>query len=70
VSFVASDPSAVYEQYGDLEGAINRLIDPRVLSGVRTIFGQFDAARAIQMVPGSTLPFLNLLQPEPTRTGN
>ena len=43
VSFVASDPSAVYEQYGDLEGAIARLIDPRVMSGVKTIFGQYDA---------------------------
>ena len=48
VSFVASDPSAVYEQYGDLEGAIARLIDPRVMSGVKTIFGQYDASRAIQ----------------------
>ena len=43
VTFVASDPSAVYEQYGDLEGAIARLIDPRVMSGVKTIFGQYDA---------------------------
>jgi regulator of protease activity HflC (stomatin/prohibitin superfamily) len=48
VSFVAADPSAVYEQYGDLEGAIARLIDPRVMSGVKTIFGQYDASRAIQ----------------------
>ena len=48
VSFVASDPSAVYEQYGDLDGAIARLIDPRVMSGVKTIFGQYDASRAIQ----------------------
>ena len=40
---MASDPSAVYEQYGDLEGAIARLIDPRVMSGVKTIFGQYDA---------------------------
>jgi regulator of protease activity HflC (stomatin/prohibitin superfamily) len=48
VTFVVSDASAVYEQYGDLEGAIMRLIDPRVMSGVKTIFGQYDAARAIQ----------------------
>ena len=48
VTFVASDPSAIYEQYGDLDGAIARLIDPRVISGVKTIFGQYDAARAIQ----------------------
>jgi regulator of protease activity HflC (stomatin/prohibitin superfamily) len=48
VTFVVSNASDVYEQYGDLEGAIMRLIDPRVMSGVKTIFGQYDAARAIQ----------------------
>jgi len=48
VTFMASDPSAVYSQYGDLEGAVGRLIDPRVMSGVKTIFGQYDAVRAIQ----------------------
>jgi len=48
VTFMASDPSAVYSQYGDLEGAVSRLIDPRVMSGVKTIFGQYDAVRAIQ----------------------
>jgi regulator of protease activity HflC (stomatin/prohibitin superfamily) len=48
VTFMASDPSAVYGQYGDLEGAVARLIDPRVMSGVKTIFGQYDAVRAIQ----------------------
>jgi regulator of protease activity HflC (stomatin/prohibitin superfamily) len=45
---MASDPSAVYSQYGDLDGAVARLIDPRVMSGVKTIFGQYDAVRAIQ----------------------
>ncbi len=48
VSFVVSDPQMIYEQYGDLEGAVMRLIDPRVMSGVKSIFGQYDAARAIQ----------------------
>lgn len=48
VTFQAVDPSAVYTQYGDLDGAILRLIDPRVTSGVKTIFGQYDAVRAIQ----------------------
>ena len=48
VTFVAVDPSAIYEQYGDLDIATLRLIDPRVISGVKTIFGQYDAARAIQ----------------------
>jgi regulator of protease activity HflC (stomatin/prohibitin superfamily) len=48
VSFVPRDPSAIYEQYGDLDGAIMRLIDPRVMAEVKTIFGQYDAVRAIQ----------------------
>jgi len=48
VTYMASNPMAVYEQYGDLDGAVFRLIDPRVTSGVKTIFGQYDAVRAIQ----------------------
>ena len=48
VTFQVVDPSAIYEQYGDLEVATLRLIDPRVISGVKTIFGQYDAVRAIQ----------------------
>jgi regulator of protease activity HflC (stomatin/prohibitin superfamily) len=48
VTFVVSDPSAIYEQYGDLEGAVMRLIDPRVMSETKSIFGQYDAVRAIQ----------------------
>lgn len=48
VTFVVSDASAVYSQYGDLEGAVMRLIDPRLTAGVKTIFGQYDAVRAIQ----------------------
>jgi len=48
VTYVVADPSAVYTQYGDLEGAVMRLIDPRLTAGVKTIFGQYDAVRAIQ----------------------
>jgi regulator of protease activity HflC (stomatin/prohibitin superfamily) len=48
VSFGVSDASAIYAEYGDLEGAILRLIDPRVQADVKTIFGQYDAVRAIQ----------------------
>jgi regulator of protease activity HflC (stomatin/prohibitin superfamily) len=48
VTYVVADPSAVYEQYGDLDGAVMRLIDPRVLSGTKSIFGTYDAVRAIQ----------------------
>jgi regulator of protease activity HflC (stomatin/prohibitin superfamily) len=48
VTYAVSDPSALYEQYGDLEGAVRRLIDPRLTAGIKTIFGQYDAVRAIQ----------------------
>jgi regulator of protease activity HflC (stomatin/prohibitin superfamily) len=48
VTFVVSNPSDIYEQYGDLEGAVMRLIDPRVMSETKSIFGQYDAVRAIQ----------------------
>lgn len=48
VTYVVVDPSAIYEQYGDLEVAVARLIDPRLTAGVKTIFGQYDAVRAIQ----------------------
>jgi regulator of protease activity HflC (stomatin/prohibitin superfamily) len=48
VTFNVSDAKALYSQYGDLEAAVTRLIDPRVRSGVKTIFGQYDAVRAIQ----------------------
>lgn len=48
VTFQVSDPSSIYEEYGDLEGAVARLIDPRVLSETKSIFGTYDAVRAIQ----------------------
>ena len=48
VTFQVSDPRAIYEQFGDLEVATARLIDPRLIAGVKTIFGQYDAVRAIQ----------------------
>jgi regulator of protease activity HflC (stomatin/prohibitin superfamily) len=57
VTFVVADASGIYTQYGDLDGAIRRLIDPRVISGVKTIFGQYDAARAIQERAGLNIDF-------------
>jgi len=48
VTYVVSNASAIYEQYGDLEVAVARLIDPRLTAGIKTIFGQYDAVRAIQ----------------------
>jgi regulator of protease activity HflC (stomatin/prohibitin superfamily) len=57
VTYVVSDPSAVYEQYGDLEGAVLRLIDPRLTAGIKTIFGLYDAVRAIQERAGLNQDF-------------
>ena len=48
VTYVVANTSEVYAQYGDLETAVTRLIDPRLTSGIKTIFGQYDAVRAIQ----------------------
>ena len=48
VTFSVADAKALYSQYGDLEAAVTRLVDPRVRAGVKTIFGQYDAVRAIQ----------------------
>jgi regulator of protease activity HflC (stomatin/prohibitin superfamily) len=61
VTYVVSDPSAIYEQYGDLEVAVLRLIDPRVTSGAKTIFGQYDAARAIQERAGLNIDVGNAI---------
>jgi regulator of protease activity HflC (stomatin/prohibitin superfamily) len=59
VTYMASEPKLVYEQYGDLDGAVFRLIDPRVTSGVKTIFGQYDAVRAIQERAGLNVDIAN-----------
>ncbi|HEY3518293.1 MAG TPA: SPFH domain-containing protein [Gammaproteobacteria bacterium] len=48
VTYVVADPSELYTQYGDLDTAVRRLIDPRLTAGVKSIFGQYDAVRAIQ----------------------
>jgi regulator of protease activity HflC (stomatin/prohibitin superfamily) len=48
VTFRVTDPEQVYSQYGDIDNLLVRLIDPRVLEQVKNVFGQFDAASAIQ----------------------
>jgi regulator of protease activity HflC (stomatin/prohibitin superfamily) len=48
VTYVVSDPSALYSQFRDLETAVTRSIDPRLMAEIKTIFGQYDAVRAIQ----------------------
>ncbi len=48
VNFHATDVVAVYSQFGDLETMRARIIDPKVYEQVKNVFGQFDAADAIQ----------------------
>lgn len=39
---------AVYAQYGNIDNLENRLIDPRILEVVKTVFGRYDAVTAVQ----------------------
>lgn len=48
VTFHVSAPEQVYSQYGNVDNMLVRLVDPRVFEQVKNIFGQFDAASAIQ----------------------
>lgn len=46
-----ADPSRVtdlYTRYGSLEGAVARLIDPKVYEEFKTVFGRFNALAAVQ----------------------
>lgn len=44
----ADQVAQVYQQYGGEEGVLLRLLDPHVFEKVKTVFGQFNAATAIQ----------------------
>lgn len=48
VNYHATDVSAVYAQYGSLENMESRIISPRAFEQFKNVFGQFDAADAIQ----------------------
>jgi regulator of protease activity HflC (stomatin/prohibitin superfamily) len=48
VNYHITNVSDVYSAYGSLENLQSRFIDPKVLEQVKNIFGQFDAADAIQ----------------------
>ena len=46
-----ADPSqiaALYERYGSLDGAVTRLIDPKVYEQTKNVFGRFNAITAVQ----------------------
>lgn len=48
VNYHVTDASAVYAQYGSLENMKSRVINSRAYEQLKTVFGQFDAADAIQ----------------------
>ena len=48
VNYHVTDASAVYAQYGSLDNMASRIINPRAYEQLKNVFGQFDAADAIQ----------------------
>lgn len=48
INFQATDPTAIYSNFGGLDNATTRLIDPKVYEQVKNVFGQFTAVTAIQ----------------------
>jgi regulator of protease activity HflC (stomatin/prohibitin superfamily) len=48
VNYHVTDASAVYAQYGSLANMELRIINPRAYEQLKNVFGQFDAADAIQ----------------------
>src|SRR5258708_32859523 len=48
VNFHATDVMEVYANFGSLDNMRTRILDPKVYKQVKNVFGQFDAAYAIQ----------------------
>jgi regulator of protease activity HflC (stomatin/prohibitin superfamily) len=48
VNYHVTDVSAVYAQYGSLDVMASRIISPKTNEQLKNVFGQFDAADAIQ----------------------
>lgn len=48
INYHVTDPSEVYAQYGSLANMRTRMINSRAFDQLKTVFGQFDAADAIQ----------------------
>ena len=48
VNYHVTDASAVYAQFGSLAGMQARVINPKIFEQLKNVFGQFDAADAIQ----------------------
>jgi hypothetical protein len=48
VNYHVTDASAVYAQFGSLSNMKSRVINSRAYEQVKNVFGQFDAADAIQ----------------------
>lgn len=69
---VAPDKVAdIYTRFGgDYEGAVNRLIQPHVFERIKTVFGQYTAARAIsargQLNTDATKAMIDAISYDPT----
>ena len=48
VNYHVTDASRVYAEFGSLEGMQARVINPKAFEQLKNVFGQFDAADAIQ----------------------
>jgi regulator of protease activity HflC (stomatin/prohibitin superfamily) len=48
VTFRITEPERVYSEYGSIDTMLVRQVDPRAFQQVKNVFGQFDAASAIQ----------------------
>ena len=48
VNYHVTDVAAVYAQYGSLASMQSRIINPKTFEQLKNVFGQFDAADAIQ----------------------
>jgi len=62
VNYHITNVSDVYSAYGSLENLQSRFIDPKVLEQVKNIFGQFDAADAIQKRANLNAEVFNAIQ--------
>jgi regulator of protease activity HflC (stomatin/prohibitin superfamily) len=52
----------VYRQFGTLQGAVDRVISPKVYQNVKNVFGQYTAQKAIQERSKLNADILNAIQ--------
>ena len=59
----------IYRSYGTLQGAVDRVITPKVYENVKNVFGQYTAQKAIQERGKLNADMLNALQKSVQGTG-